>query len=208
MAFQSSFAQLSRNVGEFTSIKVYDKISVVLIPSNESKVESQQSDVEVVNNNGELKIRMAATRILQGDQVSVNVYYQHLNDIQASQSSSVNSSEHLEARMLGLTANEGSRINLTLETGTLNIKINSGGDITVAGQADHQDIVVNSGGKFNGKNLEAKSAAVTANAGGIAEVYASESVNAKTRAGGIIDVYGDPEDRQYKTVIGGKINFK
>lgn len=210
VAFQYSFAQITRNVGEFSSLKVYDKITVVIIPSNQNKVETDNEDpnVETVNKNGELKIRMAPTAILQGNQVKVKVYYQTLNDIQASQGSTISSNETLKVKMLSLTANEGSKINLGIDTGKLNIKTNSGGDITVTGNADHQDIVVNSGGKFNGQNLESLSATVTSNAGGVAEVFASESVDAKTRAGGVIDVYGDPDDRKFKNVIGGKINFK
>ena len=110
--------------------------------------------------------------------------------------------------MVSLTTNEGSKVNVGVDTGKLTVKTNSGGEIVVTGTADYQDIVVNSGGKFYGQNLDSKNATITANAGGIAEVYATESVDAKTRAGGTIDVYGDPNDRKYKNVIGGKINFK
>ena len=210
VGFQLSFAQFTRNVGEFSSMKVYDKITVIIIPSNENKVESESDDssVETVNRNGELRIKMMPAKIFQGDQVTVKVYYKNLNDIQASQGSSVSSNETWKANMLTLTANEGSRINLEIETGKLNVKTNSGGEVVVTGQADHQDIIVNSGGKFKGQNLESQSATVTSNAGGLAEVYATESVDAKTRAGGVIDVYGDPDDRKFKNVIGGKINFK
>ncbi|MGA9212201.1 head GIN domain-containing protein [Kaistella sp.] len=208
LAFQFSLAQSTRNVGEFSSLKVYDKITVTLIHSDQNKVESSNSDVETVNKNGELKIRMAPTKILQGDQVSVKVFYENLNDIQASQGSSILSSENLESKMLSLTSNEGSKINLTVDAGKLNIKTNSGGEIKISGKADNQDIIVNSGGKYLGKNLDSKNATVTTNAGGIVEVNVSESVNATTRAGGVIDVYGDPNDRKMKNVIGGKINFK
>ncbi|QDP85995.1 DUF2807 domain-containing protein [Chryseobacterium sp. SNU WT5] len=206
--FQLSFAQFTRNVGEFSSLKVYDKINVVIIPSTESKVEAENADVETVNKNGELKIRMTPTKIMQGHQVSVMVYYQSLNDIQASQGSSVTNKNTLKSSMLSLTANEGSQINLDINTGKLNVKTNSGGEVVVKGNAEHQDIIVNTGGIFNGQTLESKSATVTSNAGGIAEVFATESVSATTRAGGVIDVYGDPDERKYKNVIGGKINFK
>ena len=208
--FQFSFGQFTRNVGEFSSLKVYDKITVVLVPSSENKVESasQDTEVETVNRNGELKIRMAPAQILQGDRVKVKVYYQNLNDIQASQGSTINSDSIWKASMLTITANEGSKIKLDLDTGKLNVRANSGGEIKVTGTADHQDIVVTAGGKFYGNTLESKSATVTSNAGGIAEVFATESVNATTRAGGVINVFGDPNDRKFKNVIGGKINFK
>lgn len=109
--------------------------------------------------------------------------------------------------MLSLTSNEGSKINLNIDASKLNIKTNSGGEIKISGTADNQDVVVNSGGKYYGKDTESKNTKVTANAGGVAEVNVSGSVNATTRAGGIIEIYGDPEDRKVKNIIGGKINF-
>lgn len=209
IASQFVIAQTARNVGDFSSLKVYDKISVQLVHASESKVEtSAGSDLETVNKNGELKIRMTPTKIMQGDQVSVTVYYDNLHDIQASQGSSVSSSDNVEAEMLSLVSNEGSKIVLSMDTGKLNAKTNSGGIIKVMGNADHQDITVNSGGKFDGKSLESQTAKVAVNAGGLAEINVSGSVDATTRAGGVIDIYGDPADRETKNVIGGKINFK
>lgn len=135
LVFQISFAQSTRNVGEFSSLKVYNKISVTLIQSNENKVETEGNnpDVETVNKNGELKIKMSPAKILQGNQVSVKVYYEKLNDIQASQGSSVSSSDDVESNMLSLTSNEGSKIVLNVDARKLNIKTNSGGEIKVSG---------------------------------------------------------------------------
>ena len=209
VACQFAFAQSTRNVGEFSSLKVYNKINVVLVQSNESRVETENNDpdIETINKNGELKIKLSPAKILSGEQVSVKVFYEKLNDIQASQGSSVSSSDELDANMLSLTSNEGSRINLNIDTSKLNIKTNSGGEVKLSGTADNQDVIVNSGGKYFGKEVDSQNTTVTANAGGMAEVNVSDSVNATTRAGGIIEVYGDPADRKVKNIIGGKINF-
>lgn len=209
VACQLAFAQSTRNVGDFSSLKVYNKINVTLIPSNQSKVETENNDpdIETVNKNGELKIKLSPAKILSGDQISVKVFYEKLNDIQASQGSTISSTDELDANMLSLTSNEGSKINLNIDASKLNIKTNSGGEIKISGTADNQDVVVNSGGKYYGKDAESKNTKVTANAGGVAEVNVSESVNATTRAGGIIEIYGDPADRKIKNIIGGKINF-
>lgn len=208
LVFQCTIAQLTRDVGEFSSLKVYDKITVILIHAEERIVETNNSDVEIVNKNGELKIRMSPAKIMQGDQVSVKVYYQNLNDIQASQGSVISSNEVLESNILTLVSNEGSKIKLEIQAEMLNIKTNSGGEIYLTGTADQQDVVVNSGGKYLGKNVESQTAKVSVNAGGNAELNISESVDAITRAGGVIDIYGNPDDRKVKNVIGGKINFK
>ena len=80
-----SFAQNDRNVGDFTSLKVYDRISVELIESKKNKVEiigDGSSKIQVINKNGELKIRTQTMKLLQGDDVKVKVYYNDLSDFQ------------------------------------------------------------------------------------------------------------------------------
>lgn len=209
-AAQLAFAQSARNVGEFSSLKVYDKLNITLIKSDNSRVELEQEnpDVETVNKNGELKIRMAPAKILQGGNVSVIVYYENLRDIQASQGSTIVADHDLDSRMLTLVSNEGSVIELPVKTAKLTVKANSAGEIKLNGVADSQDVVVNAGAKYFGEKVNSENAKVTANAGGQAEVKVSGSVDATTRAGGIIDIYGNPEDRKVRNVIGGKITFK
>ncbi len=205
---QILIAQNTRKVGDFTSLKVYDKINVELIPSDKVRVESSNPDVETVNKNGELKIRMTTTKVMQGGTVNVRVFYETLNEVQASQGAVVFSDKTLEGKRLTLVSNEGSQIKLTVDASMLTSKVNSAGEIQVQGSANAIDVVANTGGKFLGSKLETETADVAANAGGIAEVNVSASVKATARAGGVIDVYGDPDDRSAKNVIGGTINFK
>jgi len=49
---------------------------------------------------------------------------------------------------------------------------------------------------------------VTVNGGGKANVYVTDSIETKTRGGGVIDVYGKPEQRVEKKMAGGTVNFK
>ncbi len=49
---------------------------------------------------------------------------------------------------------------------------------------------------------------MTVNGGGKADVFAVNSVETKTRGGGVIDVYGKPEQRVEKKMAGGTVNFK
>jgi len=204
---QLAYSQTTKNFGDFSSVKAYDRINVTLVKSSENKVEIKGDDVEIVNKNGELKIRMIPTKIMQGDKVFVTVYYEEIDEIQASQGSKI-SSEDLQSKKLSITCNEGSVLNLYVETHLLNVKANSGGVINISGTAETQDILVNSGASFNGEDLKSENTSVTANAGGNAEVYASKTINATTRAGGNIEVYGAPKNRNTKNVIGGRIDFK
>ena len=55
------------------------------------------------------------------------------------------------------------------------------------------------------KNLITKQTTITGNAGGEADVYATDLVDAKVRAGGTILIYGKPKQINQKVVAGGSI---
>ncbi|MGV4413327.1 head GIN domain-containing protein [Chryseobacterium sp. T1] len=208
-AIQFSWAQ-TKTVGAFTSLKVFDKIPVQLVQSNDYKVEisgSNARDVEFVNSGSELKVRMVTSKILQGDDTKIILYYKNINNIQASQGARISSNGVVKAIKLNLVSNEGSNVDLDIDASSLEVKINTGGMMTLSGSTDTQNVIVNTGAKYNAKSLESEIASVTTNAGGEAEVFASKSVTAKTRAGGVIDIYGNPNERNDKKLIGGKINY-
>lgn len=211
LTFGIFYSQSERKVGDFSSVKVYDRISVEMIKSNQNKVEIFGDDddiVEIVNNNGDLKIRTKTIKLLQGNHINVKVYYTKIKSIQASQGASISSKDEIEAKRLSIISNEGSNINLEIDVDILEVKANSGGEIVVTGDAKIQDIVVNSGASFVGKNIDSENATVTANAGGKIQVYADESIKATVRAGGNIEIYGKPKYKDTKKVVGGTISFK
>ncbi|WP_379964315.1 head GIN domain-containing protein [Epilithonimonas sp. UC225_85] len=207
---QFSFAQ-SKDVTAFTALKVFDKIPVQLVSSDSYRVEvsgNMADDVEFVNSGNELRIRMKPTKLLQGDDIKILLYYKDISDIQASQGAKITSDNEVKSAKLGLTSNEGSLINLNVNASVVEGKVNTGGLLQLSGSSDSQSVVVNTGGKYDGKNLSTKITSITTNAGGQASVNATESVDATTRAGGVIDVYGKPKSKNDKKIAGGKINYR
>lgn len=204
-----SFGQVERAVGNFSSLKIYDRINVELIESSKNIIEisgDEDGRIEIINKNGELKIRTKTTQFLNGKNVKVKVYYDKLNEIQASQGAVIVSNEVLKANALNLTSNEGSFITLKLKVNQLAVRGNSGGEMNLSGSAKSQDIVMNSGAVFNGKEIKGEDIAVAVNAGGEADVYATESISAKVRAGGNIHIYGNPKNRKVNKIL-GNIHF-
>lgn len=205
-----AFAQM-KNVGSFTKLKVFDQINVELIPSDEYKADisgKNAGNVEFVNSGNELKVRMIASKVMQGDATKIVLYYKTLGSIQASQGSIISSTSPISSTNLTLVSNEGSVIDIVAKSTAISSKVNTGGLIKIGGETTTQDIVVNAGGKFEGAELQSENTSVTVNAGGEANVFASQDVTTTTRAGGIINVYGNPENRNEKKVIGGKVNYK
>jgi hypothetical protein len=204
-----AFAQTEKNVGDFTKVTAFDKIDVTLIPSTENKVKligKNYNEVELVNKNGELKIRMPLTKILSGEIISTTVYYTKLEAVEANEGSRIGAKDAISALNFDIICKEGSEIKLTnLQADRLQVRVSQGSIVTVIGTVKNQDILSNSGGKYDGQDCKTQQTVVTVNVGGMANVYATDLVDAKTRAGGEITIYGKPKQIKQKKIAGGTI---
>lgn len=206
---QTLFSQtVTKNPGDFTSVKVFDQISVQLIPGTESKVEikgSRASEVEVINKNGELKIKMPLQKLLQGEEIEATVYYQKLETVEASEGSYVIAETPIKTVNFSLNAKEGAEIRIVLDVQKANIKINSGGKIKVSGTTDNQDAALTSGAELDAEKFISKQTTINLKAGGDASVFATDFVDAKVSAGGDIYIHGSPKQINQKVLMGGTI---
>jgi hypothetical protein len=204
-----TYAQIEKKVGDFTKVTAFDKIDVNLIAGSENKVVLtgvNSNEVEIVNNNGELKIRMPFIKMLTGYSVSASVYYQNLQAVEANEGSRITSKDSISTLNFDIICKEGSDIKLSnLQAERLKIRVSQGSIVTIIGAVKNQDILSNSGGKYDGQDCKTQQTYVTVNAGGIADVNASDFVDAKTRAGGEITIYGKPKQIIEKSVAGGTI---
>jgi hypothetical protein len=205
---QFGFSQVEKKVGDFNKVTTFDKIDVLLIPSKENKVilnGMDSNEVELVNKNGELKIRMPLTKLLKGDAISATVYYVKIDAVEANEGSRIASDAVLESLSFDIIAKEGSEIKLKLETQRLKIKVTNGSKIHLEGKAQNQDILINSGGIYKAEKLISSQIIITANAGGEATIFATDFVDAKVRAGGNIIIFGKPKQIDQKVIAGGSI---
>jgi hypothetical protein len=208
---QSAVAQVSKKLGDFNTVKVYDKLNVKLIASSENKViitGSREQEVEVVNNNGELKLRMPFPKLLSGNDITIQLFYKNIDGVDASEGAYVSSDETFDATIMDVSAKEGAEIHLNLDVNKVNVKTVTGGIIVLEGKATNQDIVVTTGGAVENKDLITDQTTVNISAGGSAEVYATVLVDAKVKAGGTVSVYGKPKQINKKTILGGTIEEK
>lgn len=208
---QATFAQVSKTLGDFNALKVYDKLTVKLIASTENKViitGNREKEVEVVNNNGELKLRMPFPKLLSGDDITIKLYYKNIDDITANEGSSISSEAIFKETIFNLNAKEGSKINIKVDAQKVNVKVVTGGIIELSGEAVNQDVVIMSGGILKAKNLQTSQTTVNLSAGGNAEINASTLVDAKVKAGGTVSIYGKPKQINQQTILGGKIEEK
>lgn len=207
-------AQEGKNnvVGKFKELKVYDRIEVELIKSDENRVVvsgNNKEDVVIVHKKDILKIRMTLEEAFDGAQTKVIIYYTNLEIIDSNEGAIVKSRDPIEQFELEIKAQEGGKVRLNVKTITfLDVKAISGGSIDVSGSAKHQSVDINTGGTYDGKDLVTEKTTVTIKAAGTAYIHATKEVIAKVRAGGSVYVYGNPEKLDENTILGGKIVIK
>ena len=205
---QMSFGQVTKELGDFDSVKVFDKLSVKLVQSSENKIVikgAREAELEAVNKNGILKLRMPFPKLLSGNDLEITLYYKHIELIDVNEGAEVLSKEAIKATSFKVSAQEGGKINVDLDVDKLKVSSVSGGEITATGKADNLDASLGAGGYFLGSKLETSQTKVSVSAGGKADVNASTLVDAKVSAGGSIYIYGKPKQINQKTVFGGKI---
>lgn len=205
---QVSYSQITKNIGEFNKVTAFDKIEVLLLQSTENKIVisgNEADQVELVNKNGELKIRMPFAKTMTGEDISVQVFFIKLDAVEANEGSIINSKHIFKGLNFDIIAKEGAQIKLLLDVDRVSSKISSGAIVNLEGTAKNQEAIINAGGELEAKELVTIQTIVTTNAGGNAEVYAQDFVDAKTRAGGSILLYGNPKQLNQKTVAGGTI---
>ena len=155
-----SQSEITKEIGEFSELKVYDLIEVELIKSNKNEAVisgRNKSDVVIVNKNGKLKIRMKLEESFDGDNTNVKLYYTNIDIIDANEGAKIRSNDKIKQYEIELRAQEGGEINLELKVTTADIKSVTGGVIQTSGKAQSQDISISTGGVYKGNDLKTES---------------------------------------------------
>ena len=208
VGIQFTNAQVTKNLGDYDAVKVFDKLNVKLISSNENKVVitgNRENDVEVINKNGVLKIRMALSQLLAGDNIDIALYFKNIQSLYVNEGAVISSDAIFKQTAIALYAQEGGQINVSLDVEKVDVKAVSGGIIDLKGKASNQKVNINSGGILNARELVTFQTTVNISAGGNATINASTLVEAKVKAGWDVTIYGNPKESTQKTILGGRI---
>lgn len=209
LAFQIQAQEtLEKTIGEFSTVKVYDLINLKMIKSDENKVivsGKNRRDVEVVNKNGKLKIRMNLEESYDGNDTVIILHYTSVDVIDANEGAKVTIEEPIEQYEIDLKTQEGAEITAKLKTTYTNFRAVTGGVLNVSGSSKNQDISIYTGGAFNGEDFITEQTEVSINAAGEAYINATEYVDVRIKAGGDVFIYGNPKQVDESRVLGGRI---
>lgn len=201
---------ITKDVVDFTEVKVYDRIVVNLVKSDQNKVVitgQDASQVKVVNKDGTLKIKMDFDLIFDGNNTFVSVHYTDLQIIDGNEGAVITSNELIEQEKIEIKMQEGARVKVGLKVTEAHLRAVTGGIIDASGEAVTQKVKVNTGGIYEGRNLETENAEIFVQAGGEVEAYASKLADLTIRAGGDIIIYGNPAEVKRHRTFGGRIKI-
>lgn len=202
---------VSKSIGDFSELKVYDLINVELVKSNENKIEitgEETSNVLIVQKNDVLKIKMVLNKPFNGKRTFVKLFYKKIDIIDVNEGAKVVSKSLFKQYELELKAQEGGEISVITDTKLLSIKTVTGGIINASGTTDSQNITIRTGGVYEGSSLQALNSEIKIKAGGVADVKSSELIEVRIVAGGDLIIHGKPKNIKQTKIVGGRIIYK
>ena len=197
------------NVNEFINIKVYSGIEVKLIPAEENKLlirGEDRMDVVAKIKGQTLKIRHSLEHILNPTFTYVELYHKgEIDEVSLYQGTTIKVDSIYRQTSITLKVQEGSTMNFMFEGQKLTSMVSTGGKLFLSGKVTNHQSSVSSGGACEGEIFKTEQTKVNVTAGGLSYAYASELLEAKVTAGGIIRIYGNPRKMVTKKAIGGQI---
>ena len=207
------FAQtpITKTLGEFSELKVYDLINVELIKSNQNKIVisgERAQDVRIIQKNNILKIRMKLDKMFNGENTNVKLYYSSVDKIDANEGAVITAKDPIKQYELELKTQEGGQISAQVNTKLLIVKSVTGGVVKTIGNTERQQLNIRTGGQYNGSKTEAQHTSLFIKAGGVAKVNTAKVLDVKIFSGGDVLIYGTPKQLKQNKLFGGRIIFK
>ena len=209
----SAQSTITKKLGDYATLKIYNGIEVELIKSKEQKIEitgEKSEKVKLKNVNGTLKISLPFSLKPENNaadgKILVKLFYNtSIDTIDANEGATITGKDFNQDK-IEIKAQERAFINLTVAAKYITVKSSSGGIIKLSGTAKNQEVHVDLYGIYHGFNMTVSgNSNVNAGTGAKAEIMAGETLNAKVSFGGSIFYKGNPEVVKDKKVIGGII---
>ena len=208
----SAQTTITKSLGEFSTIKVYNGIDVELIKSTENKITvtgEKAEKVTIKNKNNTLKISLKFPETTADGKVKVKLNYATILKIIDANEGATITGKGIKQTQIEIKAQEGAFINMVIDVKHLKVKSSSGAVIKLSGSTKNQNVNADLGGMYHGYKLMVSDLNhVRAGSGSKVEVQAGETLDAKVSFGGSIFYKGKPEVFKNKKVIGGVIEHR
>lgn len=199
-------------VADFDQIRIFGKLSVLMVPGTESKVHIESKDVSLDQiktevKEDELRIKMT-DKLLKKKRpdVFIKVTFNNLKGITTLGDAEVEFDKPIIQDAFRIKATSGSNIILSLNTEELELRAYQGGKVTVDGKTDTLEAYVNTGGILTGTDLICQKVEIKLNTGGKGELTVEKELVANVNTGSDFSYFGTPEKKDITTVLGGNVS--
>ncbi|CAM1343347.1 head GIN domain-containing protein [Tenacibaculum aestuarii] len=208
----SAQTTMTKELGSFYQVKVYNGIDLELVRSNESKivVTGEKTDKVKIKVEGyTLKVLLKFPETTADGKVKATLYYKEDIDVIDANEGATVTGKDIHQQKVEIKAQEGAFINLSVKVKHLKVKSSSGAVIRLSGTTKNQNVDADLGGMYHGYKLSVEEMTIVkAGSGSKVEVQAGETLDAKVSFGGSIFYKGKPEVFRDKKVIGGVIEYR
>ena len=224
----------TRNLDNFTEVSSSASIKVILVKGNSPKVDVQTDgdleDVLTEVSGDKLKISRAPQEGFfnissNNDRIEVTVYYQEIEGLRVSSSSSmvvegllntnsltldVSSSGKLKVNANAKTAyvevSSSGKVDAIINADDLTAKVSSSGDLYLEGSSNDFKGKISSSGDINAEDFTCSNANISASSSGKIQLGVKNELVARASSSGKINYSGSPKVVDVNTSSGGKVN--
>ncbi|MGX7689401.1 head GIN domain-containing protein [Flectobacillus roseus] len=218
----SAWAQNSQEmtVQAFTKVDFQGIMKVEIVKGSANKVTAEAhgnlslDDLTISVSGGELSVKTKILKQLTEKDKKANagsyyevkvVYSADLSSIKGGRGAELQFGNVLAGNHLILEGSSGAIIKADLDLNTLEVASLQGAIVNLEGKAKYQSVRVNTGGQLHAFDLKAEQTDAKVNTGGMAEVAASQSLDASAGTGGMLTYKGNPSQKSIKSNLGGEV---
>lgn len=141
-----------------------------------------------------------------GKPIKVYITYKKLREIKGLAGAEFYSEEVLNGDYLRIRLGSGAESELNVAYKSVDIYLTEGAVLAIEGEVEDMEAHVATGAELEADDLVSKRTYAKATTGGIAEVNATEYLDAKATLGGSVDYSGQPDKLRVKDYLGGEIH--
>ncbi len=202
----SADAQQTRNVGDFSGIKVGESFNIIISQADANTVvidadEKTQSQIKTEVKDGILVITENGAKIDK----PVKIGIKSLQSLYVSGSCDVKSENQLICDKLSIETSGAGDVHLDVKASEIKTHLSGAGDVTLKGTAQLIDADISGAGNLKASNLLVDKAKIKVSGAGDGKVNATQSLDADVSGAGSIIYKGKPIERNINISGAGSV---
>lgn len=193
---QAQTNQQSREVGDFTGIKVGDQFNVIISQSETNSITINSDGAEQSQVKTEVKDGILFISNDKGEApASIRIGVKNLNNIEVTGLADVKTENQLVCDKIMVASNGGGRVDLNVKANEVKTAVSGVGDVILSGTTVLLDARVSGTGYLKATDLEADKVVARVSGVGDAKVNVKQSIDADVSGSGSIIFKGNPKER-------------